>query len=142
MTHKPLELCMDFVPLLAFASAAFDARPPSSHSILNNRLGDSADTLVAAARELPQLVTLCGIQPEQEAVDFSGRRLDAGDAKLLAFDLSKNQTIKTLNLNNNQLAGDRYSPDMSGILKLAEALPHSQLTSLRWPTSPMNFAWT
>ena len=31
---------------------------------------------------------------------------------------------------------------MSGILKLAEALPHSQLTSLRWPTSPLNFAWT
>ena len=32
--------------------------------------------------------------------------------------------------------------DMSGILKLAEALPHSQLTSLRWPTSRLNFAWT
>ena len=32
--------------------------------------------------------------------------------------------------------------EMSGILKLAEALPHSQLTSLRWPTSPLNFAWT
>ena len=31
---------------------------------------------------------------------------------------------------------------MSGILKLAEALPHSQLTSLRWPASPLNFAWT
>ena len=82
--------------MLAFASAAFNSRPPSSHSILNNHLGDSADTLVAAARELPQLVTLCGIKPEDEAVDFSGRRLDGGDAKLLAFDLSKNQTIKTL----------------------------------------------
>ena len=32
--------------------------------------------------------------------------------------------------------------NMSGILKLAEALPHSQLTSLRWPTRPLNFAWT
>ena len=32
--------------------------------------------------------------------------------------------------------------DMSGILKLAEALPHSQLTSLRWATSPLNSAWT
>ena len=31
---------------------------------------------------------------------------------------------------------------MSGILKLAEVLPHSQLTSLRWPTRPVNFAWT
>ena len=82
--------------LLAFASAAFNSRPPSSHSILGNRLGDSADTLVAAARELPQLITLCGIKPEQEAVDFSGRLLDVGDAMLLEFDLSKNQMIKSL----------------------------------------------
>ena len=42
-------------------------------------------------------------------------------------------------LGNNNLT--KYG-DMSGILKLAEALPHSQLTSLRWPTSPLNFAWT
>ena len=40
-------------------------------------------------------------------------------------------------LGNNAL-GD----DMSGFLKLAEALPHSQLTSLRWPTRPLNLAWT
>ena len=86
---------MDFVPLLAFASVAFNVRPPSSHSILKNDLGYSVDTLVAAARELPQLVTLCGIKPEQEDVDLS-RGLDAADAKLLAFDLSKNQMIKTL----------------------------------------------
>ena len=51
---------------------------------------------MAAARELPQLVTLCGIKPEQEDIDFSKRRLDPADAKLLAFDLSRNQTIKTL----------------------------------------------
>ena len=73
-----------------------DTFVPALCSLLNNKLGDGADTLVAAARELPQLVSLCGIKPEQEAIDFSGRRLDQGDAKLLAFDLSKNQTIKTL----------------------------------------------
>ena len=43
-------------------------------------------------------------------------------------------------LNGNNLTN--FGSDMSGILKLAEALPHSQLTSLRWPTSPLNFAWT
>ena len=75
---------------------ASNAPAPSSHSILKNKLGDSADTLVAAARELPQLVTLCGIKPNQEAVDFSRQNLDVGDAKLLAFDLSRNQTIKSL----------------------------------------------
>ena len=51
---------------------------------------------MAAARELPQLVTLCGIKPEQKFVDFSRRNLNLGDAILLAFDLSKNQMIKTL----------------------------------------------
>ena len=45
---------------------------------------------------MPQIVTLCGIQPEQTDIDFAGQRLDAGDAKLLAFDLSKNHTIKTV----------------------------------------------
>ena len=69
---------------------------PLCRSVLDNQLGDGADALVAAAREMPQLVTLCGIQPEQEDVDFFGRRLDAGDTKLLAFDLSKNQAIKKL----------------------------------------------
>ena len=69
---------------------------PFRHSLLQNNLGNGADALVAAAREMPQLVTLCGIQPEQEDIDFSGRSLNAGDAKLLAFDLSKNQMIKSL----------------------------------------------
>ena len=69
---------------------------PFLRSVLNNHLGDGADTLVAAAREMPQLVTLCGIRPEQEDIDLRYQGLDAGDAKLLAFDLSKNQTIKSL----------------------------------------------
>ena len=68
----------------------------SAHSVLNNKLGDGADALVAAAHEMSQLITLCGIQPEQEDIDFYDRGLDAGDAKLLAFDLSKNQAIKRL----------------------------------------------
>ena len=50
-------------------------------------------------------------------------------------------SARARSLDNNQLTGE-YGKDMSGILKLAEALPHSQLTSLRWPTSPLNFAWT
>ena len=98
--------CLNFAwtlcPCLPLRQQPLTRGHPSSHSILSNSLGDSADTLVAAARELPQLVSLCGIKPEQEAVDFSNRWLDhqgrdfGKDAKLLAFDLSKNQTIKSL----------------------------------------------
>ena len=58
-------------------------------------LGDGADNLVAAAREMTQLVTLCGIELGQEDIDFR-RDLDAGDAKLVAFDLSRNQAVKTM----------------------------------------------
>ena len=67
-----------------------------AYSVLRNKLGDGADILVAAARELPQLTTLCGIQPTQKDIDLSQQCLDDGDAKLLAFDLSKNQAIERL----------------------------------------------
>ena len=91
---------------------------------------------------MPQLVTLCGIEPEKEDIDLSRRDLDAGDAKLLAFDLSRNQMIKSLILNGNNLGtnGNNIKKrDMSGILKLAEALPKSQLTFLRSAKTPLNF---
>ena len=57
-----------------------------------------SDSLVAAARELPQLVSLCGLQPKREDIhlDWTDRRVIGGDVKLLAFDLAKNQAIKTL----------------------------------------------
>ena len=73
-----------------------DTCVPPLLSVRNNKLGEGADSLVAAAREMPQLVTLCGIEPEKEDINLDNRGLDVGDAKLLAFDLSKNQSIKTL----------------------------------------------
>ena len=107
--------------------------------MLKNTLGDGADALVAVAREMPQLITLCGITPEQEDIDLkrtSHRGLDAGDAKLLAFDLSKNQTIKTLNLANNGLCGimhGRGTHTAEGINALCDALKgNSTLTSLKY----------
>ena len=51
---------------------------------------------MSSASDMPQIMTLCGIQPEQTDIDFSTRGLGAEDAKLLAFDLSKNLTAKTV----------------------------------------------
>ena len=45
---------------------------------------------------MPQIITLCGIQPEQTDINFSYLSLDAMDAKLLAFDLSRNQSVRTV----------------------------------------------
>ena len=65
-------------------------------SLLNNSLGDGADAMLSFATEMPQIITLCGIQPEQTDIDFSHLGLDAMDAKLLAFDLSRNQSVRTV----------------------------------------------
>ena len=68
-------------------------------SLLQNKLGVAAAAIVAAAKDLPQLKTLCGIPPEKADIDFSHKRLDSGDAQLIAFYLSKNGAIKTLKCN-------------------------------------------
>jgi len=52
--------------------------------------------MLSIVSEMPQIITVCGIQPEQTDIDFSGRGLDAADAKLLAFDLLRNRTVRTL----------------------------------------------
>ena len=66
-------------------------------SLLNNSLGDGANAILSVASEMPQIITLCGgIQLEQTDIDFSCRGLDAVDAKLLAFDLSRNQSVRTV----------------------------------------------
>ena len=64
--------------------------------MLDNSLGDGADAILSVASEMPQIITLCGIQPEQTGIDFTNRGLDAADAKLLAFDLSRNQSVRTV----------------------------------------------
>ena len=59
-----------------------------------NTLGNGADAIVSSVSKMPQIATLCGIQPGQTDIDFSFQFLDAADAKLLAFDLSKNRTVQ------------------------------------------------
>ena len=69
----------------------------TSASLLGNAIDDEAVSLLLKVKEeKPQLITLCGIQPEQKDIEISYGALDARDAKLLAFDLSKNQAIKRL----------------------------------------------
>ena len=70
---------------------------PSSGSVLGNNIGkEGAEALVDAAKDKLQLITLCGIKPEETERDFSGNGLKAGDAILLAFDLQKNTTLVEL----------------------------------------------
>ena len=64
------------------------------YSLLKNKLGqEGANSIVEVAKDKPQLITLCGLKPDQTSADFRGQpesRLGVGDAILLAFDLKKN----------------------------------------------------
>ena len=65
--------------------------------MLSNRLGEEgANAIVNVAKEKPQIMTLCGLKPNQTEADFSGRDLGVGDAILLDFDLSKNSVLVKL----------------------------------------------
>ena len=60
-------------------------------SLLENNLGEQgANSIVDVAKDKPQLMSLCGLKPDQTSADFSKQDLKAGDAILLAFDLKKN----------------------------------------------------
>ena len=65
---------------------------------------------------------LCGIK-------YGRGTYTAEGVNALCEALKSTTTLTSLNLDENQLTGPRGT-NMSGILKLAEALPHSQLTSL------------
>ena len=67
------------------------------HSVLRNSIGEEGATaIVQVAQTKPQLMTLCGIKPDQTEANFRGQRLDVGDAILLAFDLSRNSVLVKL----------------------------------------------
>ena len=66
-------------------------------SLLRNQLGEEgANAIVEVAKGKPQLTTLCGIKPEETERSFRQQGLDAEDAILLAFDLTKNSAIVKL----------------------------------------------
>ena len=62
----------------------------------NNIEKEGAEALVDAAKDKPQIITLCGIKPEATTCDLSNRSLKAGDSIILAFDLKKNTTLVEL----------------------------------------------
>ena len=121
--------------------------------MLGNDIGkEGAEALVDAEKDKPQLITLCGIKPEETTRNLSHESLKEGDAVLLAFDLKKNTTLVELkyaatptrvqpkvpaaadtfvatsacSLDVNQLCGLNYCGEgtytAEGIIKLSEAL--------------------
>ena len=57
---------------------------------------EGATAIVDAVKDKPQVITLCGIKPEETYRDFSRQNLGIGDAILIAFDLRKNSALVKL----------------------------------------------
>ena len=76
-------------------------------NLLKNRIPvEQAQELVKIMQSKEKLVTLCGLSKEETALDFSGRtgqRLGAGDAVLIANDISDMRALSVLNLAKNNL---------------------------------------
>jgi hypothetical protein len=62
------------------------------------------------------LKSLCGITPDQQEADFSGQRLGAVDAMLIANDISNTGAISSVNLLQNHIGPDQAAALVS-ILK-------------------------
>ena len=65
--------------------------------MLGNQLGEeSVNAIVNAAKDKPQIKTLCGLKPDQTEANFKYNSLGVGDAILLAWDLRKNSALVSL----------------------------------------------
>jgi hypothetical protein len=67
-----------------------------------------------------KLVTLCGLSKEETELDFSGQKLEAGDAVLIANDISDMGALTKIDISDNMLGPE-------GGKALAEALKGNQI---------------
>jgi hypothetical protein len=125
----------------------------SSINLLKNRIPvEQAQEFVQIMQTNEKLVTLCGLSKEETKLDFSGQDLNAGDAVLIANDISNmgallvlslesnwlyaaggkalaeglkcNQVIKELNIASNKLGmNSNGNSDMSGVTALGDVIP-------------------
>jgi hypothetical protein len=78
----------------------------SSVNLLKNQIPvEQAQELVKLMQSKEKLVTLCGLSKEETELDFSGQDLNAGDAVLIANDISDMGALSSLNLAKNLLCG-------------------------------------
>jgi hypothetical protein len=90
--------------ILAVAGAIKDMGAISSINLLQNGIPvKQAQELVEIMQAKEKLVTLCGLSKEETELDFSGQDLSAGDAVLIANDISDMGAMTSLSLASNSL---------------------------------------
>ena len=79
---------------------------------------------------VPGAIVLSSLMPAAlKSLNISGNELGVEGAKVIADLLETNTTLTSIDLASNQLIGI-WGNDMSGMIKLCEALPQSKITSL------------
>jgi hypothetical protein len=82
----------------------------SSVNLLKNNIPvEQAQELVKIMQSKEKLITLCGLSKEETELDLSGQRLRAGDAVLIANDISNMRALSTL-----IFGGETYSNSAAG----------------------------
>jgi hypothetical protein len=88
----------------AIADAIKDMGALSSANLLRNSISvEQAQELVKIMRAKKNLTTCCGLSGEEAELDFSGQDLGAGDAVLIANDISDMGALTSLNLSSNSI---------------------------------------
>jgi hypothetical protein len=78
----------------------------SSINLLKNQIPvEQAQELVKIMQAKENLITLCGLRREETELDFSSQNLGAGDAVLIANDISDMRALSVLNLASNSIGG-------------------------------------
>jgi Ran GTPase-activating protein (RanGAP) involved in mRNA processing and transport len=83
-------------------------RALSSADLLGNCITvEQAQELVKIMQAKEKLTTLCGLSKEETELDFSDRNLGAGDAVLIANDISDMGALLKLNISNNAIGAEQ-----------------------------------
>jgi hypothetical protein len=93
--------------IIAVANAIKDMGALSSVNVLSNVIPvEQAQELVKIMRSKDTLTTLCGLTGVETKLDFSSQGMGAGDAVLIANDISDMGNILLLNMSSNELKRD------------------------------------
>ena len=101
----------------AIADALRDSSSMTSASLLGNMFDDEAISLLLKVKEeKPQLITLCGLKPDQTEADFRTRGLGPADAKLLAPEIAVHGSMTSCDVRFNQISGEGASQLSAAVL--------------------------
>jgi hypothetical protein len=101
---------------IELANAIPDMGAISSINLLRNSIPiEQAHELVKIMQAKEKLTTLCDLSGNEATLDFSNQGLGAGDAVLIANDISNMGALTSLDISTNKLTRDALKSGKSGL---------------------------